>query len=142
MIKNDREYRITKAQVHRFEAELARLLLLDTPGEGVDPLLLDVQRDAVRSQLSDLEAEVEEYDALRAGRQTVPDLRQFAELPKRLIQQRIAAGLSQRELADRLGLKEQQIQRYEATDYASASFTRLGEVIEALSDERYTGGET
>lgn len=28
----------------------------------------------------------------------------------------IAAGLSQKELAERLGLKEQQIQRYEATD--------------------------
>ena len=32
----------------------------------------------------------------------------------------------------RLGLKEQQIQRYEATDYASASLTRTREVAGAL----------
>ena len=41
-------------------------------------------------------------------------------------------GLSQKELADRIGLKEQQIQRYEATEYASASLTRIQEIIGAL----------
>ncbi len=40
--------------------------------------------------------------------------------------------LSQRQLADRLGLKEQQIQRYEATQYASASLSRLREVAAEL----------
>ena len=34
--------------------------------------------------------------------------------------------------AERLGLQEQQIQRYEATDYASASLTRIKEVVSAL----------
>ena len=32
----------------------------------------------------------------------------------------------------RVGLKEQQIQRYEETDYASASFSRLQEIIKVL----------
>ena len=48
------------------------------------------------------------------------------------IQTRIAAGLSQKELAERLGLKEQQIQRDEATDDASASLTRICEVARSL----------
>ena len=56
----------------------------------------------------------------------------FAELPRALIQSRIALGLSQKELAERLGLKEQQIQRYEATEYAGASVQRVQEVIQAL----------
>ncbi|MBM4258372.1 MAG: helix-turn-helix transcriptional regulator [Deltaproteobacteria bacterium] len=38
------------------------------------------------------------------------------ELPKTLIQARIAGGLSQEDLATTLGLKPQQIQRYEATE--------------------------
>ena len=42
------------------------------------------------------------------------------------------AGLTQKELARRLGLKEQQIQRYEATRYAGASLTRIQAVVEAL----------
>lgn len=132
MIKNDREYRITKAQANRFKEELARLSAANSPGEGLDPLLLQLQRDAVQSQLVDLNAELAEYDALRSGRQAVPDLSSFTDLPKLLIKRRIAAGLNQRELAERLGLKEQQVQRYEATEYASASFTRLEEVIRAL----------
>ena len=58
-----------------------------------------------------------------------------AELPATLIKARIARGLSQKDLADRIGLKEQQIQRYEATDYASASLTRIKEFVSALRDE-------
>jgi transcriptional regulator with XRE-family HTH domain len=132
MIKNDREYRITRAQANRFREEMARLSAAELPGEGMDPLLLQVQRDAVQSQLADLDAELAEYDALRSGMQAVPDLGSFTDLPKLLIKRRIAAGLSQRDLAERLGLKEQQVQRYEATEYASASFARLEEVIKAL----------
>ena len=58
-----------------------------------------------------------------------------AELPANLIKARIARGLSQKDLADRIGLKEQQIQRYEATDYASASLARIKEVVSALRDK-------
>src|SRR5262249_27964619 len=36
------------------------------------------------------------------------------------------------DLGERIGVKEQQIQQYEATDYASASFTRIREVVDAL----------
>ncbi len=53
-------------------------------------------------------------------------------MPVGLIRARIALGLTQKQLAERVGLKEQQIQRYEDTDYASASFSRLKEIIEAL----------
>jgi transcriptional regulator with XRE-family HTH domain len=54
------------------------------------------------------------------------------ELPKTLIQARIAAGLTQEELAAKLGLRPQQIQRYEATDYRSAIMHRMNEVLRAL----------
>ena len=57
------------------------------------------------------------------------------ELATVLIKARVAQGLSQRDLAERLGLKEQQIQRYEATDYASASLARIKEVVSALGAE-------
>ena len=60
------------------------------------------------------------------------ELSGVAELPTVLIKARIAQGLSQKDLAERLGLQEQQIQRYEATEYASASLTRIKEVVSAL----------
>jgi transcriptional regulator with XRE-family HTH domain len=72
------------------------------------------------------------YEALRSGKRVVLKLSSLDELPGALIQARIAQGLSQKDLARRLGLKEQQIQRYEATDYASASLARLIRVSRAL----------
>ena len=59
----------------------------------------------------------------------------FDELPKALVQARIARGWTQKDLADRLGLNEQKIQDYEATDYQRASLARLREVVRALEIE-------
>jgi ribosome-binding protein aMBF1 (putative translation factor) len=131
MIKNEREYRITKAQAMKFEHALSQL---SRSGEGVQlhPLVRKAQRDAVQSQLDELKEELEEYELLRSGQYSVLSLDSLEELPKALIRARIATGLTQRELAERLGLKEQQIQRYEATEYASADLARVNEVARAL----------
>ena len=98
-------------------------------------MIAQAQVDAVSSQLADLEAELREYEAVRDGRFEVEALREAVNLPELLIKARIAQGLTQKELADRLGLKEQQIQRYEATDYATAKWSRIREVADALSME-------
>lgn len=130
MIKNERQYRITKSQAEKFAASLAELD--GHPDPQLHPLLAQAQRDAIENQLIELQGQLAEYEALLAGERPVLTLDSFEELPRALIQARIAAGLSQKELAERLGLKEQQIQRYEATDYASASLERVQEVIRAL----------
>lgn len=56
------------------------------------------------------------------------------KLPEMLIEERYRLGLTQKQIAERMGLKEQQIQRYEATKYQSASLRRIGEVAKALFD--------
>ena len=71
-------------------------------------------------------------EALRAGKRKVLELESLEELPRALIQARIAAGLTQDDLATRLGVNPQQIQRYEATDYQTASFARIREVARVL----------
>src|SRR5438270_4120489 len=109
MIKNERQYRITKAEAEKFERSLSAW---DTrPPAGVDPVIHAAQRDALASQLRDLRRDLEEYDSLRSGRQPVLEVGSFEEFPSALVKARIAAGLSQKDLADRLGLKEQQIQK-------------------------------
>ena len=131
MIKNERQYLITKAQVSRFVRTLEGL----NEEAGVHPLILKAQKEAVRSQLSDLEADLREYESLKAGKFKLDQLKNIKEIPTILIKARIAQGLSQKDLAERLGLKEQQIQRYEATDYASARLTRIRQIVEALDFE-------
>ncbi len=132
MIKNERQYRITKAQAARFAQSLDSLAQRASVIEGVHPLIAKAQEDALRSQLTDLEEELREYESLKAGKVPIDELSVVAELPTVLIKARIARGLSQKDLAEKLGLQEQQIQRYEATDYASASLTRIQEVVGAL----------
>ena len=130
MIKNKRQYCVTKAQADKFEHALAEFQ--QRPRGKGHPLLRKAEEEALASQLADLKAELAEYDALRSGEQKHLSVTSFDDLPRTLIQARIAAGLSQKELARRLGLKEQQIQRYEATDYASAKLSRLRDVMQAL----------
>ncbi|MCY4527863.1 MAG: helix-turn-helix domain-containing protein [Chloroflexi bacterium] len=133
MIKNERQYRITRNQADRFSQTLDSLRGRSRQStEGAHPLIAKAQEDAIRSQLEDLEGQLREYESLKAGNFELRDLHIVAELPTALIKARIARGLSQKDLAERLKLKEQQIQRYEATDYASASLNRIREVVNAL----------
>ena len=135
MIKNERQYRITRTQSERFARTLDGLRNRPEGADGMHPMIAQAQVDAVSSQLADLEAELREYEAIREGGFEVEALRVVTDLPELLIKARISQGITQRELADRLGLKEQQIQRYEATDYATAKWSRIREVAGALSME-------
>lgn len=132
MIKNERQYRITKAQAEKFEQALAQSKEATPATPQVHPLLKKAQQDAIESQLDELRAQLAEYDALQAGQKFVLEVPSFDDLPRALIKSRIAAGMSQKDLAEKLSLKEQQIQQYEATEYASASITRFKEIIKAL----------
>lgn len=130
MIKNDRQFRITKAQAEKFEKAIKEAA--SASKRPVHPVLKRAEMGSLKSQLSDLRGELEEYNALRSGKRKTVALDSFDDLPKTLIQARIAAGLTQKELVSKLGLKAQQIQRYEATDYLSASMERMREILRAL----------
>ena len=133
MIKNERQYRISRNQAARFSQTLDSLRRRSKESrEGTHPLIAKAQEEALRSQMTDLEEQLIEYESLKAGNFEIRHLNVVSELPTSLIKARIAQGLSQRDLAERLKLKEQQIQRYEATDYASANLARIKEVINAL----------
>ena len=129
MIANERQYRITRTAAREFEEALARL---ETVEAHRPPELRRVMREAMESQLEELREELADYEALRSGKVGVLELTSLAELPEALIRARIAVGLTQKGLAERLGLKEQQVQRYEATQYAGVSLQRIQEVAEAL----------
>ena len=129
MIGNERQYRITKARADEFERGLSAL---KKEGPGSDPLWHKVQQDSMAAQVEDLREELRGYETLRRRGVEAVEVSSFEELPEALVKTRIAAGLTQKELGERLGLKEQQIQRYEAAGYSSASLDRIQQVVEAL----------
>src|SRR5271166_3606521 len=105
MIKNERQYRITKAQVARFEKAL-REVSANNAATATPSVLDRAQEDALRSQLTDLRGELSEYEALRSGAVLTFQANTFEELPAALIKARIATGMSQKDLATELGVKE------------------------------------
>lgn len=129
MIYSDRQYQISRAELNKLQAALASSL---RSGDGEQEWLHKIEIDALRSQIAELEAEIAEYDLLRLGKVSFSETCSLSELPRVLVEARIARGLTQTDLAERLNMKPQQVQRYEATNYMSASLARLIEVASAL----------
>lgn len=132
MITNERQYRITRKKANQFREAIKNFASNQTNRSDIHPLLIQAKREGMESQLSDLVAELTEYERLKSKSSSVLSINSFDELGDGLIRARIACGLSQKALARRMNLQEQQIQRYEATRYASASYDRLREVANAL----------
>ena len=133
MIYSDKQYAITERELGKLLDALAALQFeeADIPADQV--WLRDSQVDAIKSQISTLEAELSHYDLLRAGEITFAKAHSLENLPSVLVQARIASGMSQADLAKRLGMKAQQIQRYEASGYSGASLDRLIKVCNELN---------
>ena len=133
MIKNERQFKITRTQAEEFR--MALLDLEQKQPNGGNPnaeLKWTIQRDAMKSQFEDLQREIDSYRALQEQGHVPMELTSLEDLPNALVKARIAAGLTQRQLAEKLGIKEQQIQRYEASGYMGASLSRLQEILDAL----------
>jgi DNA-binding transcriptional regulator YiaG len=131
MITNERQFRIANAQLKRFEEALAAQMAMG-PSPDVHPRIHQAMIDATVSERDELRAQLERYDDLRSGRVAQRTLPSIRELPIALIEARIAAQLTQRELAERLGVPEQQVQRWEANSYAGVGIDRLQEIADAL----------
>lgn len=129
MIYSDRQLTVSKAELQKLKTALAALEATTAPAES---WLKEVEQNALRSQIADIEAEVAEYEMLRAGQMPFAERYSLADLPRVLVHARIAKGMSQTELAEQLNMKPQQIQRYEATDYMGASLARLIEISDLL----------
>ena len=132
MITNERQLQFSKAQAERFRESLAALEKRVGGESALDPVMRQTQIDAIKGQLETLRAEIRDYEELRSGKTSTIELTSLSELPDGLIRARIAAGLTQKDLAERLGMREQQIQRYEASRYAGAAFSRIVDVADAI----------
>lgn len=131
MITNERQYKIAHAQMRRFEESLDAHHASE-PAEGVDPRIHEAMGSAIASEIEDLAAQIQRYEDLRDGRVDHRELGSLRELPIALIEARIVAGMTQKELAEGLGVAPQQVQRWESTEYSGVGVDRLQEVADAL----------
>jgi HTH-type transcriptional regulator/antitoxin HigA len=130
MIQNERQYRITQTKLREFEQLLADL---DPKDPNLHPRQVIGWQNSYNLTIRQLKQELAEYEQLKSGNIITFVLGSLNDLPTTLIKARIAAGMTQKDLADRIGVREQQIQRYEASHYSCASFDRLREISLALN---------
>jgi HTH-type transcriptional regulator/antitoxin HigA len=128
LIASERQYGISKTELQCLEGAVGKY----TPGEEVDPRMREVMDDALRGQTETLRDEIKHYEDLRDGRINKRELGSLRDLPTALIEARIAAGLTQKALGERLEVPEQQVQRWETNLYSGVGVDRLQEVADAL----------
>lgn len=129
MILNERQLRISRGWLRRFQRELERAR--QSPSK-LGTRLHKAVLDGLASQIADLEAEIAEFERLRSAVPESLELRSLSDLPLLLIRMRIVRHLSQEALASRLGVRPQQVQRWEAGAYERATYHRLVQVAGAL----------
>ena len=131
MIKGGRECAVARSWVERFESTMAGI---DARLERDGPdWMLEAERRGLQSKTDELRRDVAEYEALVSGKVPPADPNNLEELPEALIKRRIGLGMTRRELAERMGMREEEVERHELTDYESASYARLMDAHAALS---------
>lgn len=131
MIKNEFQYRLTKGQLNKFQTHLRTLEMKEKTS---DPILYKAKTESIKSQIQDLKNDIEDYEELKQSK-TPPmiTVQTIDNIPRTIIRARISLGLTQKDLGELIGVKEQQIQRWEANDYSTTSISRIKEVINVLN---------
>jgi ribosome-binding protein aMBF1 (putative translation factor) len=130
MIRNEVEYR---EAVERLAAEQNRLAEHRARLQAAGLSQEEIKRvtDPMESFRLQFTEEVESYERLKRGE--FEELENFRGLGHLLISIRIAQGLSQRELAKRLGVHESQVSRDERNEYFGITLERAMKVLDALN---------
>lgn len=135
MITNEQQYQFPKERVAGFKRALAMLNEPDNELKTKNPFMWQFNIEGLHSFLEDYTAQMQEYEELvnrDSERPIAFEINSIEQLPRVLIRARIAAKVSQSELADRLGISEKQLQRYENWEYQEATITQLLEISQVL----------
>lgn len=129
MIRTEAEYREAQRRTAEGTRALAkekeRLEKTGLDAEGVERVLMPQ-----RSFLMQIEDEVGFYERLRAGQ--IDEIENLHGLGMMLIALRIARGLTQRQLAEKLGVHESQVSRDERNEYHGVTVERAARILDVL----------
>ena len=135
MIRNETEYQEASVRLaeerNRLADHRARLKEVGLNGEEIKRVI-----DPMESFHLQLQEEVESYERLKRGE--FEDLDNLRGLGHLLISVRIAQGISQRELANRLNVHESQVSRDERNEYFGITLERAVKILDALDVRLHT----
>ena len=135
MIRNETEYQEASVRLaeerNRLADHRARLKDVGLNDEEIKRVI-----DPMESFHLQLQEEVESYERLKRGE--FEDLDNLRGLGHLLISVRIAQGISQRELANRLNVHESQVSRDERNEYFGITLERAVKILDALDVRLHT----
>jgi ribosome-binding protein aMBF1 (putative translation factor) len=125
-IRSDAERERAAAQVAFFRAALEK-------AGGKKPARRNAEFVAkCESMLRERESQIRDYDDLRNGKLNLPKFQRIGDIAAFIPRIRIARGISQTDLAQRLGVSKQVVNRYEESGYQTVGLARLQEILDAL----------
>jgi DNA-binding Xre family transcriptional regulator len=135
MLKNERQYNSARAKLKNWIKNLEVLAEREAQKQVAD-WLLEEERFGIEQQIKQLAAEIQEYEDLLNGKKPpMPMAAVLDDLPRTLIQLRIFRRWTQKDLATRLGMQENQLQKYEAENYSGVAFQNLQKIAHVLEED-------
>lgn len=130
MIRSEAEYQeaLRRLEQDRTVAAAQRDALV---ASGLSPDEVEHAMEPLRAFQAQLEDEVAWYEDVR--RRSFPAIRRLTQIGRLLIALRLANGLTQRELAERLGVSEAVVSRDERNEYHGITVERAQRILDALN---------
>jgi ribosome-binding protein aMBF1 (putative translation factor) len=137
MIKDELEYEVSKEWVEKFNKTIAAMER-DEEAKRKDFLRWESGRSVIQCHLNQLHEEIAEYERLISCDKSEPIeivVESFNKLSEALIKARMAAKMSEEELAEILDIDPERIKEYEKKKYQNASLTEILDISLALGWE-------
>lgn len=131
MIKNEKQYKISKRKFRELNAQIDKTV----SEKEQNPLRNQLILASLNTSKKEIEKELSQYEGLKGKKEDVLKERLIAELPSVITEYKIVSGLTQKQLSQILGVKEQQLQRYEADGFKSVTFKNLLKFLDLIGLE-------
>ena len=135
MIRNDQEYQAALARMEQ-DRRVAAQQRTALEAAGLAPEDVERAMQPLLSFHAQLAEEVTWYERIK--RRDFGVLSRLTAIGRLLIALRIASGMTQRELAQRLGVDESQVSRDERNEYYGITVERAQRILDALGVEVVT----
>ena len=130
MIRSEAEYRDAVGRAQKAAERLVQYRE-ELRAKGLSPDAVEKVVGPMVSLSDGLEEEIGRYQRFKGG--DLSEFKGLREIGQLLIAARLARGLSQRELSEKLKIHESQVSRDERNEYQGISVERAVQVLEVLS---------
>lgn len=128
MITSTKQIEVAKGKV-----KLLKDSLRAKTSSGIPKELVNATRGQISELISEIEAEIKEFELLQSTNLEKFHVRSFEDLMLTPIRIRLAQKMTVEEFAHQVGVHSRQIARYEAQNYTNLNTLTLLKILEKLS---------